>query len=259
MNKYIKLVYKLKLRLTKPFNKTYSRLINKYLNVCNKNKPKILIYTDSRGLDCSSPFLMHNYLNTYIYKLNKIFRVDYFVAKEKYTTWLDFLDHLENSKIKYDYYIVHIGIVDYAIRNESSLKDLISTKSKLVEKYEIKKYGKYFEGKYLGEDTYSFASEKYIDKIIKMLNQKLDKKIIYLNCNVIDDEFLGTYWRKRPDNLNKQLQIEDYFLANFDVFLINLRDLVGNNQELYTVDNVHYSKIGHELISRNIINFIREE
>lgn len=219
-------------------------------------KSKLLIYTDSRG------FLVNCFLcnktpkNSYINMLSKNFNIDYQLCTKTHTTIIDFLNYIENKNLdKYDYIILHLGIVDFSTRplnqfNKVNKKNEIS--KKLFPNIIMKT--QYYEDVYEGEKTFTLYDKEYLKTAILPKINEISKttKIIWLGINKIDLDWDGNYSKKRPSNINKileyQKEILNYISINqTNIIYIDIDSIEGFELKKHTVDNIHLSEDGFKL------------
>lgn len=239
-------LYKITVQVMSPINATITKIINCYLNLLNRKSKKILIYTDSRGLNCEKPWRIRNYKETYAHLLNKKFQVKLVIAPHTFTTLLDFVKFVENNNEQYEVIIAHIGVVDFAPRPYSSYLNMLSSKLDLMAELNVKTNGTRYDETYENEATISFADEEYINNIGTRL-QKYDN-LVFINSNLVDLKYRGNYWRERPKNINLQLKLEKDFLVYFNSALVDMNKAISDRQRELTVDNVHLNLSGHKLL-----------
>jgi hypothetical protein len=226
-------------------------LINKL-----RRKPKVLIYTDSRGFEVTKPWNRKNPFSSYI--KNFIFNYDCTVrlCPEKFTSLVDFINFYESTDKDFDFIILHCGIVDFAPRPESSFKQMYNSKLHYANDYHI--FDKINSNErvpsdlYEGEDTYSFLTE---DVLLDFLLPKMQKipNLIYIGINPVLMDWKGNYWRQRPININKQLDLDKVILDALKGG-IPLSDLSREQIKTFTTDNVHYTSDGFKYIYNKIIS-----
>jgi hypothetical protein len=255
MNLYKKGYHKFKNRFLILINGFVSFLVNKYLNFRNKSNKRILVYADSRGYNYQSSSMFGSYMHTYIYQLNKMYKLDYFILNKKYTTLLDFYNKIHDQATKYDHIVCHTGIVDFAPRPKSSYDEMVLSKSSLSKKYDVPIKGVMYDSEYENEKLYSFASLEYIEKLTSLIR---GLNIVYIPINYVDIKYRGTYWRNRPKIINDQLKLDNYFINNSDVKIINSCAYINKDLSRYTVDNVHLNTNGHSLLFNLLIQELRK-
>ena len=256
--------------MLKLLNRIYNKIIHtvitdisvlKYFfyKMKNSKKEKIFFFSDSRGWDINDrlhrkdPF--HFYLNSIIKKYN----VDYFLCPEKHTTIIDFLRYYESSKKDYDYVILHAGVVDFSPRPVSNATEIYKKKRNDFDKFfseeEMKNhFSKCFNILYEGEKTINIypidlACERIIPELLKINN------LIWINCNHFVKGWEGNYFKKRPENIN----IVETYSSEFSSLMplkVDLSKWTDDEVKKYTVDNIHFSRTGADLIVQLIENQI---
>lgn len=221
----------------------------------------VLLYTDSRGDNIPG----HQHYAHYSKRLNANFVVDAFLCPEKWTTILDFLGHYQScwDRKKYDWIILHCGIVDASPRHQSiALEKIYRSKKKIFDEV----FGEAYIQEYLSSDFgVEYEGEKTINMYsLNMAEQKLlpvlrnIPNLIWISSNRIVPGWRGNYWKERPANINI---VEDY--AN--LFLCQLPcsrtiDLMQWDYDLvqkFTYDNIHPNQLGSDLIYEMILDKIR--
>lgn len=235
------------------------QLIFYLYNLKNINKKKILIFTDSRGFEITKKRNKRNPFSSYIYLLSKSFRCSAIVCPKKHTSLIDFIEYIENKKLKkYEYIILHCGIVDFAPRPKSSYFDMKQAKIKFLKKKGWLHYFSEIEAnpglEYEGEPTFQFFSERFLLEEVMPIIEK-NNNIIYISTNCVIPNWRGTYWKERPSNINDQMQL-DLIVRNRTRNVIDLS--IWNKEEIkeFTVDNIHLNKNGFNYIYEEISRLI---
>lgn len=234
-------------------------LIGLFFRIINFRKPKILIYTDSRGFDVKGS-MGKNPLNSYVEKFLRNYNVDFFICEEKHTTILDFLEKKKSNDYKYT--ILHCGVVDFSPRPISNLNFVLNSKrSNNLFRIALEKYGDYYNNSssvmYMGERTQNLYSKSFLNEVVIPRLQKIHN-LIWINSNHFVRDWDGNYTKGRPKN------IEEY-VCSFDVVLMsNLKNIVDlkcwNDDEIkkYTIDNIHFNEEGFHEVFRMINEKILE-
>jgi hypothetical protein len=214
-------------------------------------KHKILVFTDSRGFEVTKFWNRKNPFSSYIGNLIRNFDCTYIVCPEKFTSLLDFLEYCENTNMdNYENIILHCGIVDFAPRPESSYDQMFLSKLTLIKKFGFENLINKIKSKsgpvYDGEVTYSFLNELSINLLLS-LQEKYIQKIIYISINPVLNDWTGNYWRKRPANINSQLDL-DILMKQSISNVVDLSSLTEEEIMRFTSDNVHYTKEGFAYI-----------
>jgi len=223
-----------------------------------RNRKKVLIYTDSRGFEVTKFWNRKNPFSSYVKYFIFRYACDVYICPHKFTSLLDFLNMYKASSKKYDFVILHCGIVDFAPRPQSSFNLMYEDKQHLINNYDLGEKFKFETAdniKYEGEYTSSFLNKNVINSFI-VPELRCIHNLIYVSINPVLDSWRGLYWRDRPENINDQL-ILDKELKNK---LPNVIDLGGMSKEKvkeYTTDNVHYNQSGFEYIRLQLVKLIK--
>lgn len=248
-------------------------------------KPKILIFTDSRGefkKSFSNKLIFTEKIKLY-YKDK--FDVELMLCPFKWTTTLDFLDIIDRNIINindYKYIILYTGIVEYSPRPlNNAIKDLynnihhsiftnkvdyiIRTTKIINNKKQIfdKIFTEQLMTEYLNKPfNINFEKNKTInmyscDMMEKYLIPRLNNihNLIFINSNKILNNWDGNYLRGRPRNINiisTYSKITNNKLNN----VINLLKWSDEEIKTHTIDNMHLTYIGSEYIFNKLKNII---
>ena len=219
-------------------------------------RPKILIFTDSRGFEVTKFWNRKNPFSSYVGNIVLQYNCTVKVCPEKFTSILDFLEFYQSVRHKkFDKVILHCGIVDFAPRPESSFDSMYVSKLSKTRKYlieeHIRKENRIFGEKYQGENTLSFLNDDSVSmKILPLL--KRIPNLVYISINPVLDDWDGNYWRKRPSNINEQLLLDNLLINEVDE-VIDMSNLQRDEVIMYTSDNVHYTKAGFCYIYNKLI------
>jgi len=144
----------------------------------NFNKPKVLIYTDSRGFEISKISNRKTPFNSYLDYFVKNYRSQVFICPEKHTTFFDFFDKINRKDLSsFKHIISHIGVVDFSPRPISDINSIFKLKKRKitnvfgVDFYEKLLASPHYETEYLGEKTCSIIQENNIPRIAQELNK----------------------------------------------------------------------------------------
>ena len=228
-----------------------------FLFKCNKRK-RILLYTDSRGINVPGYFFYKHYS----IKLLTKYEMDEYLCPEKWTTILDFL-HLwkKLQKNDYDFVILHAGIVDTSPRSQTIARENIYIDKKEIfdEVFGEKKIKNYLNSdlncEYEGDKTINLYSLQMLEEdLIPQLLQI--PNLIWISPNKINTAWRGNYWKDRPENIRI---VEDYakiFLSNLHCN-INLLDLWSlEDVKKFTFDNIHPNEQGSDTIYSKLIEVL---
>lgn len=230
-------------------------LLNYFFKIKNFNKKKILIYTDSRGYNVISKFGKTPF-DSYIFKLCLSYRVDYFICPEKFTTIIDFIEKIQTIKNinRYDQIILHCGVVDFSPRPISNIEKV--KKSKVTSPIfndlftninNIDYHMNPFPIKYYDEYTTTIYSPDYLRKFIIPQVKKI-QKLIWIDSNNFALNWEGNFLKGRPKNINETVNHFDEIFSSAVKYRISLKNWQDNEIKKYTIDNIHFSKDGFNII-----------
>lgn len=235
------------------------KVITLMYKVKNVNKPKVLVYTDSRGFEISKWYNRKNPFSSYAGYFIKNFNCDVFICKHKHTTILDFL--IDTKPEQYDAVIMHCGIVDFSTRPLSNVQWIYD--------YKVDALSRFFSASdlnnnlnnthdtlYEGERTLSMYSLEQAIAVILPKLKSLDN-LIWINSNKILSDWSGSYWKERPANINLVQEFNAIFTSELEN-TIDLSDWDEADIKRYTSDNIHFNHIGfsyilNELKSQDLI------
>lgn len=217
-------------------------------------KIKILLFTDSRGIDIIKDLSYDFYTN----KLAKKYDVEMIVNSKKWTTTLDFIelyDAMPNKK-EFDVIILHTGIVDFSPRPYSVAKKIYQQKKKIFDLVFSKEVNqKYFskavyKQRYEKEKTHSLYSlEMANDYLLPRL--KAIPNLIWINCNEHILENRGNYFKKRPKNINLISKYNKLFTNNI-LNVVRLDEWSKKEVSIKTYDGIHLKKEGSDYVYEKI-------
>jgi hypothetical protein len=229
----------------------------------NFNKPKVLIFTDSRGFEISKISNRKAPFNSYLDYFVKNYRSQVFICPEKHTTFFDFFDKINRKDLsKFKHIISHVGVVDFSPRPISDINSILKLKKKKITNvFGVDFYKKllaspHYETKYFGEKTCSIIHENNIPRIAEELN-KLEN-LIWISCNPVINEWKGNYTRERPKNINIVNEKSKSILSNLldKIKVIDFTDFSKDDVMKYTCDNIHLSPIGMSFLEQEIKNIL---
>lgn len=224
-----------------------------------RRRPKVLIYTDSRGFEVTKFWNRKNPFSSYVGRLIFKYNCVVKVCPEKFTSILDFLTFyqtLENKR--FDKVILHCGIVDLAPRPESSFDQMYVSKLEKINAFSLGSYlnkdFRDYQEKYQGENTLSFLnSTALINVLLPLL--KAVPNLVYISINPVLNDWDGNYWRKRPSNINDQLFLDKFLIKELSE-VIDLSNLRREQIMHFTSDNVHYTNAGFDFIYKRLKPFL---
>ena len=215
-----------------------------FRKITNNNKPRLLLFTDSRGFRIGSTISYKNgFQNPLVKYLLKHYRVDFDINSFSHTTYLDLVGkYTENILKNYDHILLILGVVDFSPRKR---KDAIEIRKRKLVTYKFDENfqkGSYIDDNvfYKGSPTETIINENIKDFVAEKL-QPYKQKIIAVTTVNVDDNWDGSYWQKRPENMNRWLADERQFAKKISGVLIDLSNL---KPRVETVDNIHFSDSG---------------
>lgn len=221
-------------------------------------KIKLLVYTDSRGLDIVKDKSYKNYVE----KLEEIYDVDKVICPRKWTTCLDFLEYYDSvpNKSIYDAIVAHVGIVDFSPRPFTVAKKIFNLKRKMYKTLFpggiTKKHFSepLYNEEYEGEKTTSLYSlemaEKYLIPRFKSI-----PNLIWINSNSHILKNKGNYFKDRPKNIDNVSKYNDLFTRS----LLNVVDVSEWNSEKVSrcfYDGLHPNSVGNDNIFDKTVTLI---
>lgn len=224
-----------------------------------KGRPKLLVFTDSRGFEVTKFWNRKNPFSSYIGKLILDYECHVQVCPEKFTSLLDFLTYYESLKVKkFDKVVLHCGIVDFAPRPESSFDQMFNSKFSKLEKFsilsEVRKENRAFGTEFEGEKTMAFLSESALQSVILPKLTSIPN-LIYISINPVLNDWKGNYWRHRPTNINEQLELDKLIKSSIRE-VVDLSILKREEIMSFTSDNVHYKSEGFDYIYTKLKSFL---
>ena len=214
----------------------------------NRGKPKLLVYTDSRGENLVSRLGKTGY-GTYVNRLRAKYRLTYALCPESYTTILDFLNFVDrHGPENYDAVVMHCGIVDFSPRPLSSLAKLEQSKAGAPRFHDVfaknrDYYGQPFDCEYYGERTVNLYSAEFLEAEILPALVRLPH-FIWINANPFVPGWNGNYTRGRPANIDEVVSGFDAVMERHLASVVNLKAWTTDQIQKRTIDNVHFSAEG---------------
>lgn len=221
-----------------------------------RSRPRLLVYTDSRGFEVLRWYCRKNPLYSYVAWLAERYAVTYAVCPHQHTTLLDFLNDCGNVLNRYDAVVLHTGIVDYSPRTQSSARALRVKKSPLV----VKQFGadalrdfenRHYSDIYDGQLTASLFTLDFFNNWIIRELQAMSSPLIWVGVNRVVAGWRGNYFRDRPANMNVILDYQQLAEERLPGRCLSL-DWTDDLVMRYTVDNVHLSASGFNLVYQRI-------
>ncbi len=237
---------------------------------------KVLVYTDSRGQHVprgSAPF------DVFGRRLAKRpdLQVDLFLCPMKWTTTIDFLEHLERSGKSYDWIVLHTGIVDWSPRPQANAIEGLYHNTKVVNLGNIalntNDYSKkvvndkkpLFDAifteaamrEHLGRDfgvtfedqpTVNMYSLEMADRHL-LPRLKALRNLVFVNSNRFVPGWNGDHARGRPANIALTEQYSQLFRDRLGAAsTVDLLTWSYTDIKRLTCDNIHFTKEGSDLV-----------
>ena len=220
----------------------------------NRGKPKLLIFTDSRGYEVVKPWNRKSAYASYVGELCKEYDVEYVICPEFSTTVIDFLYEYQQriaTGKQYDAVIAHVGVVDYSPRPVSMLNDMMAVKRHKITslfpqtQFDFEAYhANHFEQLYFGKPVANFYSRAFLtDEVIPLL-QQIDN-LIMIGCSPVLTDWQGNYWRERPANMDMILDYSAICRTSL-LHFIDYSEWTSDEVKCFTIDNIHLSEQGFD-------------
>ncbi|REL26126.1 hypothetical protein DXX93_05730 [Thalassotalea euphylliae] len=250
----VSLVTRLYTAIVRRMGEVVHQLRDNYYRKKNSGKPRLLVFTDSRGYEVVKPWNRKSAYASYVGKLCKEYHVEHVICPEFSTTVIDFLYEYQSRVAagkKYDAVIAHVGVVDYSPRPVSMLNDMMAVKGHKINtlfperEFDFKTYhAAHFAELYYGKPVKNFYSQAFLQEQVIPKLQAIEP-LIMVGCSPVLTSWHGNYWRDRPQNMD---MILDYSavcrdnLANFIDYSAWDEQTVKQN----TIDNIHLSNKGFD-------------
>ena len=220
---------------------------------CERWKPSLFVYTDSRGFRIDNWWSRRNPIGAYVSMLAQQYRLTYHICPYRHTTLLDFLfDVHQNDMARYDAIILHVGIVDFSPRPISQAAAVLKEKAHKIRAVFGDKASEFepylHKDVYDGEPTASLYSPQVLTDLILPEIKKLKSRLVWIGINNIVLEWRGNYHRDRPRNMNVvgEFQARVEFGRGYEV--LSLSHWSEQQIRQFTVDNIHLSRVGNEYL-----------
>lgn len=214
----------------------------------NRRKRRVLIYTDSRGLNLTRRINAHHF-GGHVDLLRKHLNVSYVVCPFSHTTLLDFLNHVATLRTDdFDAVIMQCGVVDFSPRplsniakiragkvDEPGFNELFSANAS----YHERPWNVLFEG----EQTISLYSQSYLQACILPRLQAIPG-LVWVSSNNFVPGWEGNFERGRPTNINDVVGRFDDTMKTALPRVVDLHQWSSAEVQEFTVDNVHFSRAG---------------
>ena len=228
-------------------------------------KPRLLIFTDSRGFRVDIWYCKKNPLRSYIARFARNYAVDYFICMYPHTTLIDFLYDTRNiDLISYDFIILHAGVVDFSPRPRKQAESIIRKKaSRIREVFGEQAVSEFvpfqYNELYNGQPTASLYSISMLNKYILPRMNSYGKKLVWIGVNEVLVDWQGSYSRPRPENLNVILSYQDSIDTRFSGSRVDLRSWKDDSIRRYTVDNIHLSDQGIRYLENELSQILLKQ
>lgn len=182
----------------------------------------------------------------------------------KHTTLIDFL-YFYNTNIKilkkFDFIVIHLGVVDFSPRPKKMLENIRIKKAlKVNTLYNIDFNDidpiQFSNILYNEEQTGSLYSKEFLENYILNKLKEIDN-LIYIGINPILFNWNGNYKKTRPKNINDVMKFNDVLIKNLN-YSIDISNWTEKEIKEYTVDNIHFNSKGFDFIKSQIKNKIKE-
>ena len=220
-------------------------------HILNWRRPRVLIYTDSRGYEITRIRNKKNPFSSYAGDLIRKYSVTYKIAPKRHTTILDFLESYGARAGSFDAVILHCGIVDFSPRPRSDLEAVYRSKWPTLSRYipadALERNLAHTDlGNYEGEPTAPIypleAARQYVVPLLKRI-----PNLVWIGPNRVLPDWRGNYHRDRPGSMHI---VEDYTALFAEELrnVIDLRSWTDAEVQRFTVDNIHLSQEGFEFL-----------
>lgn len=231
-----------------------------YYRQKNSNKPRLLVFTDSRGYEVVAPWNRQSAYASYVGQLCKEYHVEHVICPEFSTTVIDFLYEYQqrlNAGKQYDVVIAHVGVVDFSPRPTTMLADMMQAKSGKIaalfpeSEFDFEQYHQQaFADLYFGKPVKNFYSAHFLQQSVipKLLEVE---NLILIGCSPVLTDWQGNYWRERPKNMEMILAYSALCQAKITHF-VDYSAWTAEQIKTYTIDNIHLSQAGFDLTHKEI-------
>lgn len=241
-----------------------------YYYVKNRGKPKLFVFTDSRGYEVTTLWNKRNPFSSYVGNVIKEFSVEYHICEYASTTIIDFL-YEYNKQVKkgksYDFVIMHAGLVDFSPRPKSMAINILKNKYHKIKSlnwdfslFEQNVNNPVSTEIYNNEQLSNLYTQDFLEHEIIPLLEKIPN-LIYIGCNQILSDWRGNYWQDRPRDINKVLMSYNMAMLTClkDKYTINIAEWGENEIKNYTVDNIHLNQRGYNIITIELGKILRNK
>ena len=223
-----------------------------FYRIRNRKKLRILIYSDSRGLNLVGRFGKTEQ-HTYVTILRQKFHCTYVLSPYSHTTIIDFLNDCSSTAADFDAVLLHCGVVDFSPRPLSNLESVQNEKRssaifKMVFDANQEYYSKPWPATFRGEETINLYSKDYL---VSEIMPKLHgiPNLIWISSNDFVQGWDGNYLGGRPPNIQSVVRSYDETISNGLDHVIDLHAWRLENVRRLTIDNIHFTPQGFELVA----------
>ncbi len=228
----------------------------------NRARPRLLVYTDSRGMNVSTANMArvkHHY-GSHVDWLQRRYLVDHVVCPYSHTTIVDFLNHLDTvDRAKYDAIVMECGIVEFSPRPPSNIAKVKQAKAGFPRFDEVFRANAEHHAHptgvpYLGEATTTLFSPEFTRRLAEELAGI--SNLVWVTSNRFVPGWDGN-WKARPADIDVTVEALDEIVAGALDHVIDLREWTLPEVQRYTVDNVHFTKAGFGNLARRVDDSIQ--
>ena len=220
----------------------------------SRRRPRLLVYTDSRGLNVASRLVRRHYNGSYVHRLQWRYSTDYVVSPHSHTTILDFLNYVANRKLDaYDAIIMHCGIVDFSPRPLSNVERVRAGKQGMPLFGELfaanaEYYANPWSVEYEGEPTINLYSLEYLRTTLLPSLQAIPN-LIWISPNRFVAGWNGNYARGRPANIGSVVAEFEAAVKAGLPRVVDLWKWSDREVRTFTIDNIHFSRPGFKRLT----------
>ncbi|MFC1462248.1 glycosyltransferase family 2 protein [Verrucomicrobiota bacterium] len=218
----------------------------------NRGRPRVFLYTDSRGFRITRHLAARDPLHFYPRQLIERFNVEFHISPERHTTFVDFLRAYDESSREFDVVIAHVGIVDFSPRQQTSARDNVYLPKKVWydnvfgEEAMVRHLRGDLGVKYEGDKTINMFSLEMAE--CSLLPRLLDiPNLVWVGCNKFVKGWEGNYFRERPANMSIVEGYSELFCKSLPD-CIDLSDWSDEDIRKYTCDNIHLTVRGWQVL-----------
>lgn len=244
-------------KIVKKLLKLLAYFYGLYWRILNYRKPKVFVYTDSRGFEITKWYNRFSPWNSYIGMLCRNYNVTFVIQPEKHTTIFDFLESKEHLDIKrFSTIILHCGVVDFSPRPyDDYLKVAESKKDRIIRLFGGDYWASLIARESLGSVYYGQRTLPLVDEMLaRPVFDRLEEieNLLWIPSNRVLSDWRGNYWRDRPSDINLVWSTSSSLVTRGSIRFIDNLSWSDEEVKLYTVDNIHFSQAGMHLLFNEI-------